>query len=331
MSKATKKVTKWFFLAAGAVLIIALGVRFTRNNIEIDKGKIDLVKMSWPISDLSGIRCGPGQDRPIAVMLSSDREARPLSAIAEADWVFEMPVTDGGVTRMMAVFQCAQPVEIGSVRSARLDFMPLVQGLGAVYAHWGGEKEALAQLDKKILDNLDALRYEGTIYYRKNGTRPPHNGFTSYKLLKQEMDKRGYSLTKSAVKYSHEAGEKSPAAEGAEPPELYKDQFAVKWSFDAASRSYERWRGGSWEVDRQTKQPVKASNVVLMYADWSPVSKDYIRVQTVGQGRIVVYQQGRTIEGAWEKKGDKEKLFFYDKQRQEIKFVPGTTWVEILI
>src|SRR5438093_338635 len=64
------------------------------------------------ISPISGIECENPDSRPIAVMLSSDREARPLSGIGAADLVFEMPVVENGFTRMMAVYQCGKPKEL---------------------------------------------------------------------------------------------------------------------------------------------------------------------------------------------------------------------------
>src|SRR3989344_2427674 len=122
--------SKIFIVVMVALVLSATVIVFgTRNNIEIGG---ELSGMSLPESDLSGERCQNAKRRPIAVMLSSDPETRPLSGIGAADLVFEMPVTDGGVTRMMTVFQCEQPKEIGSIRSARSDFIPWVHGLGAV-------------------------------------------------------------------------------------------------------------------------------------------------------------------------------------------------------
>src|SRR3989344_8529980 len=196
--------SKIFIVVMVALVLSATGLVFgTRNNIEIGG---ELAGMSLPESDLSGEKCQNAKRRPVAVMLSSDPETRPLSGIGAADLVFEMPVTDSGVTRMMAVFQCDLPSEIGSIRSAREDFIPWVQGLGAVYAHWGGERTALDQLNGGIVDNIDAMKYEGIYYFRKNNARPPHNGFTSSELLAKANAKLGYSLEKSATSYKHEKG-----------------------------------------------------------------------------------------------------------------------------
>lgn len=317
-----------------AIIVVAVlsivGFAFSnRNEVNIKKGKIDLARMNLPVSALSGEHCTNAKARPMAVMISSDPETRPLSGIAEADMVFEMPVTDGGVTRMMAVFQCHEPKEIGSVRSARLDFIPLAQGLGAIYAHWGGEKEALAELSRGVINNLDGLQYDGSgaVYYRKKGVKPPHNGFTSSELLKAEMTKRGFGLTGSSVAYLHDVGQGGGSQE---PSPLYAKEFEVKWKYNPTTGGYQRWRGGQLEIDANLNKAAEAQNVVIMQTTWMPINKDYIRVKTVGSGLATIYKNGQAIEGKWEKKGSKGKLFFYDLQSKEIEFRPGSIWVEIV-
>src|SRR3989344_5565067 len=132
-----------------------------------------------PRASLTGLACDNYGKRPIAVMMASDPEARPLSGISQADIIIEMPVTPNGITRMMAIFQCEEPEEIGSIRSAREDFLTLADSFGALYAHWGGEAEALKKLNNGILDNINAMKYEGSVFYRKNSVPKPHNGFTT--------------------------------------------------------------------------------------------------------------------------------------------------------
>ncbi|MBI2676769.1 MAG: DUF3048 domain-containing protein [Candidatus Yanofskybacteria bacterium] len=318
------------------ILLIGLGIVgfiagwflfFSNNKIEVKRGEAMLEGMNFPESDLSGIKCEKAKVRPLAVMLASDPETRPLSGIGEADLVFEMPVTDGGVTRMMAVFQCDWPEEIGSIRSSRSDFIPLVQGLGAVYAHWGGEKEALSELNRGVVDNIDAMKYDGTIYYRKKGAKPPHNGFTNPELINKAIVSLEYGLSKSLSSYSHQ---NSKSSGDIQPPTIYKDEFQIAWEYDQASNSYRRKRGGKEEIDKNTSKQVEAKNIVLMKTTWSPVSKDYIRVKTVGSGEATFYQNGQEIKGFWKKITAKEKLYFYDAEGGELKFTPGTTWVEIV-
>jgi hypothetical protein len=198
------------FAAAGIAVLVGLGLvvwlvkgpTLVVNN----GGRPDLEAARGPIS---GLPCPDPTLRPIAVMLASDPEARPLSGLRAAEVVFEVPVTPTGITRMMAVFQCMEPDEVGSVRSARSAFIPLVQGLQAIYAHWGGERDVLADLDAGIADNVDALKYEGTVYYRKSSVPRPHNGFTTLEALREKADELGYTATASLSPYAHASDTRS--------------------------------------------------------------------------------------------------------------------------
>src|SRR3989344_5656540 len=177
---------KLYLWIGGGVAVVLLGVgviKLATRTIDINNGglaKISGQAKNQPTSQLTGVPCAEGERRPFALMVSSDPEARPLSGIGEADWVFEMPVVDTGFTRMMVVFQCGRPKEVGSIRSSRLDFVPLAQGMNAIYAHFGGEKEALAELNSGVIDNIDGLKYDGTYYYRKSNIARPHNAFTDF-------------------------------------------------------------------------------------------------------------------------------------------------------
>ena len=88
-----------------------------------------------------------------------DPEARPLSGIGQADVIIEMPVTPNSVTRFMAVYQCQTPKEIGSVRSAREDFIPLAAGFNTIYAHWASGWAVIGLL-RTLPDPNGAARFE---------------------------------------------------------------------------------------------------------------------------------------------------------------------------
>jgi len=310
------------------ILFVAWLVFFRDNEIDMERERVEIARMNFPESGLSGVRCEDGESRPLAIMLASDVEARPLSGLSKADMIFEMPVTDSGTTRMMAVFQCEWPEEIGSVRSSRLDFIPLARGLNAIYAHWGGEKEALEQLNDKVIDNIDAMKYDGTIFYRKPKIKPPHNGFTGNELLKKAMGMLDYSISETLITYPHKEPKDFSSAS---PPVIYKDDFEVAWEYNSEKNSYPRSRGGKPEIDKNSSEQIEAKAVILLKTSWSPINKDYIRVKTIGSGEISVYQNGQEIKGLWEKKTAGSKLYFYDNQGQEIKFTPGQIWIEIIV
>ena len=63
------------------------------------------------------------------------------------------------------------------------------------------------------------------------------------------------------------------------------------------------------------------------------LNQDYISVNVTGEGEAVIYQNGIRTAGEWKKDPIQlsAKLYFYDGNGQEIKFVPGKIWVEIVI
>lgn len=280
------------------------------------------------LSSLRGENCENYKARPIAVMLASDPAARPLSGISQADMVFEMPVTPNGITRLMAVFQCRQLSEIGSVRSAREDFLPLAGSLGAIYAHWGGEAGVLDKLDNKILDNLDGLKNVYNEYYRKSGIKAPHNGFTNYENLKSAAFKKQYSLENSFAGYPRREGEESKNIFQitTEINISYSSPFNVKWAYDSSKNSYNRYRNNSAETDKNSGEQVEVKNVIVMKTSSSFVSDQYIKTNVLGGGEAAIYKNGILKTGRWEKKSFSDRIIFYDNQNNEIPFEPGPIW-----
>ncbi|MBI4158229.1 MAG: DUF3048 domain-containing protein [Candidatus Yanofskybacteria bacterium] len=282
-----------------------------------------------PRASLTGLICDNYAKRPIAVMMASDPIARPLSGIGQADIVIEMPVTPNGITRMMAVFQCEEPEEIGSVRSAREDFLPLAASFGALYAHWGGEREALDKLNNGILDNIDAMKYEGTVFYRKNSVPRPHNGFTTIELLEDKAKDLTYDLNDTFLGYlrTEEKPERNLNNIVEKISIDYEAPYNIEWTYDRSSNTYSRTRGGESEIDRSISDQVKASIIVIIHTTSRVLNRDYITVNTVGEGEAGFYQNGVRVGGKW--KNLANDLKFYDTNNQEMKFVPGKMWIEI--
>ena len=318
----------------GIVIVLGLLIWLFNSGRSFTIGSSPSDEISKKPSSIAGLNCENAQRRPIAVMMASDPEARPLSGIGVADLVVEMPVTPNGVTRFMSVYQCQTPKEIGSIRSAREDFIPLAAGFNTIYAHWGGEHGALAELDSHVMDNINALQFDGTIFYRKSGVKPPHNGFSNLDLILKQANTFYYSLTKDFVGYPH--ADKMPAkniSNVATTVNLYSYPNNVSWIYDQSTNLYSRSRGGKPEIDKNTNQQVTTSVVAVMNTTSHILYEgdQYIVVKTTGEGSAEIYQNGIKITGTWKKDPKKldSKLYFYNSSGDEIKFVPGQIWIEI--
>jgi hypothetical protein len=318
-----------------ALIIIASGTYYAFGRERaFTIGRVNQ-KIEKQPSSISGLNCDNAQRRPVAVMMPSDPEARPLSGIGAADLVIEMPVTPNGVTRFMGVFQCQTPKEIGSIRSAREDFIPLAAGFKSIYAHWGGEHGALDQLNKHITDNINALEFDGTIFYRKANIKRPHNGFTNLDLLFTQAKKFGYGFLDVFAGYPHTdaAPVKNISNVATSVTLSYPAPNNVSWAYDQKTNLYSRKRGGKVEIDKLTAKTVTAKVIAVMHTTSHILTKgdQYIVVNTTGEGSADVYQNGIRISGTWKKDPSPldSKLFFYDSNGAEIKFAPGQIWIEI--
>lgn len=316
------------------LVFVVMFIVWWNKEIVISNGRNILNKGEMSKSLITGLGCPNAGVRPIAVMMPSDPEARPLSGIGQADIVFEMPVDPSGITRFMAVFQCEKPKEIGSIRSARNDFISLAVGLKTIYAHWGGEYSTLEKLNNHIIDNIDALKYEGETFYRKIGIQSPHNGFTNLDLLTKTAQDLKYSLKNSFSGYPHqEVRPKINLSNLTDQLSVnYPGLHSVNWTYDSDTNLYSRSRNGSVETDKDNSQRIKAGVVIVMTAISKFLREQYISVDVQGEGKAQIYQNGIIINGKWKKNPTQldSKLYFYDDFGKEIPFAPGKIWVEIV-
>jgi len=335
---------KKIFIILASVIIICVILFWQLGNRSIDinnnpdnaKQNINLVN-EGEVSPITGLPCDNYNQRSFAVMLAMDPITRPLSGISMADLVVEMPVITGSITRLMAVYNCQEPSEIGSVRSSRHDYIPLAMGLDAIFAHWGGSHFALDKLNAGIMNNIDAMQNPYNAYWQDWNKHMPHNGFTSYSRLLNSAEKLGYRLTNRFEGYPHlEISKFEIRNSKLSVGRLtigYPGHYAVYYEYDSNTNSYKRWREGTPEIDKLTGKQVETQNIVVMRAASRMIEPpDYNDVDIEGTGDLVVYRNGEEIRGIWKKEGSYKptKLYFLDQEGEEIKFVPGKIWIEVM-
>ncbi|HEY4518879.1 MAG TPA: DUF3048 domain-containing protein [Candidatus Paceibacterota bacterium] len=286
---------------------------------------------------LTGQKCARGNKRPMAVMFAVDTVARPLYGISQADIAVEMPALTNGITRLMALFSCEEPEEIGSIRSARHDFLPFARSFDAIYAHWGGSYLALNLLNKKVLDNLDALPNPHDAFYRRSDKLPPHNGFTSFARLSAVAEKLGYRSESQAASYPRIKDEAALSA-NQNIAISYPYPYNVDFAYDHKTNSYKRFRGNEREIDAGDQSLVEVKNVIVMTAESRQVNPDYNDVDVEGEGKLAAYRNGEVIKGKWKRAEEKydpsskedNKYYFLDAEGREIGLVEGKIWISVV-
>lgn len=294
-------------------------------------------------SPLTGVQCDNYKQRPIAVMMAGDNVARPLSGLSQAEIVVEMPVITGSVTRLMGVYVCNLPDEVGSIRSARHDYISLVRGWDAIYVHWGGSHFALDELktgkrytgeDLGKVPDIDAISSSGP-FFRKSTVPAPHNGFVSLPKVIELAKKREYALETNLEGYKFQSkntieAEKQDSKNG----KLYVGfggVFATSWEYNIEDNSYTRYWAEQKDVDRGNNDAeIKAKNIVVIRASSRQIEGQYNEVTIYGKGEGKIYHNGQEKTITWKKEGFKDTLRFYGEDGQEILLVPGQTFIQVI-
>lgn len=287
-----------------------------------------------PASPLSGLPCANARRRPLGVMLAADPVNRPVSGFAFADVVFELPVLTNNVTRLLAVFQCQEPREIGSVRSARHDYLFLAAGIDAVIAHWGGSYHALNRIrfEGNVYNSLSALGAGQQAFFRKSNIPRPYNGFTSYSRLWDALQKAGYRTETVFRGYAHV--DEAPLEQRGPGGTLdigWPGAMRVRYVYNPSTNAYERFWGGARHLDFLDNVPVNPKVLVVALSDQRLADGPggYNDVKVEGRGEARVYQNGQEIIGTWEKNEihKQDPLTIRDAAGQPLPFVRGQLWI----
>ena len=278
-----------------------------------------------------------GQRRPVAVMMSNDREAQPQYGINRAGVVYEAPV-ESGMNRFLAFLEDYDSLErIGSVRSCRTYYVYFANEFDAIYAHYGQSTFARPYLAD--IDNINGLEAIGTTaYYRSRDKKSPHNAYTSGERLTDSIGKLGYS----AVYDSSYAGHYLFARDGREisleerPGVMDAAAVETGYLLNRASFAYEE-RDGLYhryqygDVHQGDEGPIAVKNVIVQFCQSGYyASTEYLafNVHTSEFGYFLT--GGKAIPVSWEKEGEYGPTRYYDLNHREIVLNQGQTWVCII-
>jgi hypothetical protein len=256
------------------------------------------------------------------------------------------------VTRLAAVFHSQDPATIGSVRSARLvdrSITPMVRGAlvysgTSAYAWSPISKDA----DQGKYVELSADHAQG--YYRVNFRAAPYNLFTTAANQRDNLKMLGAETANDIPKWAFLVSQDHPAtlagmggaAAAAEITIPYRaDTSAVKYQYDAATKTYARFQNASGRAARDTdavsNKPVAATDVVIIQTEiWDvpdivdasgALSND---MRMTGSGPATVFRDGLRQDGTWSRKDDLAPFVFRNAAGEQILLSPGQPWIHVV-
>lgn len=298
------------------------------------------------INPLTGEGCAEeiGKNRPIAIMLNNLKKALPQLGVSQADIIYEAPA-EGGITRMMGVFQSVDGVgEIGSVRSARDYYVSLALGHDAIFLHAGGSPQAYSAIQNWGVTALDCVNgpYEGTLYWRDQERRKnmglEHSVLTSGETILELLP------TYKRVTLEHKEGYTYPVAfldEGeklqGEPAQSLEVVFSTYktgvFTYDPKTGLYLVSEYGEPYVDGNTGEQVSVKNVLVLFTKVSAIAGDTAGRQSVkitGSGEGLLLCDGVKQDITWSKESNSAPLVYTGADGQPVEFGVGSSYVNIV-
>ncbi len=273
------------FLAV-VMLVSFTACRETAPNVDIDMNAptIPMGTTTTPTTTTTGV---PLQDNPITGVadMNGSSLSRPVGImVANNDFIQSEQVglgaadmwveaeTEGGITRMMAVFANSErvPEAIGPVRSARTPFAKVAEALGLGYAHAGGSYTALDYIASSDIGDLDVNGGDNGSPYSWRDSEYPHDYEyrlrTNGAMLTQYIADMGYSTTATREipwGFGEQTGETANqihvTMSGAQ---------TIGFTYDSATKVYTKTNGYSETVHTDNAGTAITPNTVLvLYTD----------------------------------------------------------------
>lgn len=269
------------------------------------------------------------KDGPVyAVKVDNTTRAHPQVGLTKADLVYIEQV-EGGVTRLAAIFSSAYPKYVGPVRSGRITDIELLKQYGTVGLMYSGSQDRL--LPKLLAAPLKLVSFDANPQgYTRSPNRPmPYDVIGTFAELRKRAGK---------VSSPTQAGYQFGAAPAGGRPATHvtvRYQFArvdAQWS-----PARKRWllsMDGAKDMAAEGGQ-LGPTTFVVQFSTVRATSFHDINgvatpmTKTVGQGRALIFRDGRVYEGQWQRDNTADPTS-YTIGGQTAVFAPGQIWVALI-
>lgn len=283
--------------------------------------------------------------RPYAIMFNNLRKALPQLGVSQADVIYEI-VAEGGITRMMGVFQSLEDVgDLGSIRSARDYYVNLAVGHDAIYVHAGGSPQAYEAFNSWNVTHIDFVNGPyGSMCWRDPDRRKSagleHSLLTSGEKILSQLPSRfsqeheaGYSVGWT-FDADAPAGSSQQAVKLTVPFSKYKTGY---FTYDAETKLYQIEQHIDGKdipyVDGLNDQAVAVSNVLVLYTDVERIKGDSagrMEVRTTGTGEGLLCRDGALYEITWRRDSRDGCYSFLDKAGKDIPLAVGRSYINVV-
>jgi hypothetical protein len=297
---------------------------------EEDESPKEVFDHTYP---LTGIGTNDNVDyRAVAITVNNHPKARPQSGLHKADIIYEI-LAEGNVTRFVAIYQSEKAEIIGPVRSARDYFIDLSKGFNPFYIAHGWSPKAKQMLEAGVVDNINGLFYDGTLFWRSSDRVAPHNSYISFENIEKGAEMKNYDLTSKPESYTFLTEDEQSELDGDQTNQVTiaydsSKTWKVEYKYDSESEKYKRFSAEVQTVDKDNGSPVLLDNIFIVEMHHKVIDSAGRRdIDLTSGGKGWLLQKGFKQEVEW-KNIEGRIIPFIDGT--EVGFVPGKTWINIV-
>lgn len=343
-----KRLFKLLSAATAGILLCAAAILFIPSAAGNDQAMADEQVRSIYTNEL--IPASLASQRPIAVMMPTDKKAQPSYGIGNAKVLYEI-MEEGEISRQMAIIDDWQGLSrIGNIRSCRDYYISIATEWDPILVHFGGVFYMADRITAPDINNLSGTYEYGTggdrpgsgYFFRTTDRKAPHNAYISAEGITNASNALGYSLSVRPEYYntSH-----FNFAEGVNTLEQYAAAIPGNvidlsniftytksyFTYNAETGLYYKNIHGKAQVDGLTGEQLTFANVIIQNTKWSKRdAKGYLAFQTIDStGDGYYFTKGRGIHITWKKTSDYSPTRYYDDNGNEIQINTGKTYIGI--
>lgn len=321
-----------FLIAVSALVVYLVFFNKKDNDEKPQNGKNnDIVEeKKLQILDLDS------KSRTIAFMINNHKIAQPLqTGLNDAYIIYEI-ITEGGITRMLALFKDKNINQIGTIRSSRHYFLDYVQENDAIYVHFGWSPQAQSDIKNLGINNVNGIYDE--YFWRDNSLNvsTEHTVYTSMEKINNAIASKKYKTTSEKdllLKYSIDEINLS-ALEGSKKADkvkiVYSSYQTNEFRYDSENKVYTKYSNNEVRKDRVTGKPFTAKNIIT-YKVKNHSIDDYGRqdIDNVGTGEGYYISNGYAVPIKWEKSSPSSQTVYKYLDGKEINVNDGNTYIQI--
>jgi len=276
--------------------------------------------------------------RPFAIMINCHSESLPQAGLQNAYIVYELMV-EAGITRMMALFKDVELQKVGSIRSARTQYLGYVKENDAIYVHAGGAKDALLAINTDKITDIDVDGPYGIRDYSlKRATE--HTLFTTTTLLQKYItnnNTKSTTDTKNILTYSSKEIDLSKEDNHIDANNIdikYSYYRTASYKYDETNKYYLRYMNTNPNNDLVTGDQYHVKNIIVYGVKYTNYTYNkysgYQKIDNIGSGEGYYITNGYAIPITWEKASEASQTKYKIKATGENLIVNnGNTYIQI--